>query len=149
MQDGLCTLAMCLYMEKHNKELEKLLPITFTDESSIDSYMWIVLAFVCYSNSNYSKALCLAQKVLVFLLKTICITILLFFLLLKACSAAPKNIESLLLHGMILTCMKKYTEAILQFRKANDVRTKIIVLIVSFFTVLKFFYYFADFTFLF
>lgn len=127
MQDGLCTLAMCLYMEKHNKELEKLLPITFTDESSIDSYMWIVLAFVCYSNSNYSKALCLAQKVLIFLLKSICITILFFFFILKACSAAPKNIESLLLHGMILTCMKKYTEAILQFRKANDVRTKIII----------------------
>lgn len=63
MQDGLCTLAMCLYMEKHNKELEKLLPANFTDESSIDSYIWIVIAFVCYSNSNYSKALCLAQKV--------------------------------------------------------------------------------------
>lgn len=69
MQDGLCTLAMCLYMEKHNKELEKLLPITFTDESSIDSYMWIVLAFVCYSNSNYSKALCLAQKVFIFFIE--------------------------------------------------------------------------------
>lgn len=63
MQDGLCTLAMCLYMEKHNRDLEKLLPTSYTDESSIDSHMWIVLAFVCYSNSNYSKALCLAQKV--------------------------------------------------------------------------------------
>lgn len=63
MQDGLCTLAMCLYMEKQNRDLEKLLPTTYTDESSIDSHMWIVLAFVCFSNSNYSKALCLAQKV--------------------------------------------------------------------------------------
>lgn len=65
MQDGLCTLAMCLYMEKHNRDLEKLLPTSYTDESSIDSHMWIVLAFVCYSNSNYSKALCLAQKVFI------------------------------------------------------------------------------------
>lgn len=64
MQDGLCTLAMCLYMEKQNRELEKLLPATYTDESSIDSHMWIVLAFVCYSNGNCSKALCLAQKVI-------------------------------------------------------------------------------------
>ncbi|KAL4089145.1 hypothetical protein QTP88_024213 [Uroleucon formosanum] len=100
MQDGLCTLAMCLYMEKHNRDLEKLLPTSYTDESSIDSHMWIVLAFVCYSNSNYSKALCLAQK---------------------ACSVDPKNIEALLLHGMILTSMKKYSDAILQFRKANDI----------------------------
>lgn len=71
MQDGLCTLAMCLYMEKHNKDLEKLLPATYTDESSIDSHMWIVLAFVCFSNSNYSKALCLAQKVIFTFLKII------------------------------------------------------------------------------
>lgn len=67
MQDGLCTLAMCLYMEKHNKDLEKLLPTSYTDESSIDPHMWIVLAFVCYSNSNYSKALCLAQRVFIVL----------------------------------------------------------------------------------
>lgn len=64
MQDGLSTLAMCLYMEKHNRELEKLLPTTYTEESSIDSHMWIVLAFVCYSNGNHYKALCLAQKVI-------------------------------------------------------------------------------------
>lgn len=39
----------------------------------------------------------------------------------KACSVDQKNIEALLLHGMILTSMKKYSDAILQFRKANDV----------------------------
>ncbi|XP_025419257.1 anaphase-promoting complex subunit 7 [Sipha flava] len=99
MQDGLCTLAMCFYMEKHNKDLEKLLPTNYTDELSIEPHMWIIFAFVCYSNSNYSKALCLAQR---------------------ACSIDQKNIEALLLHGMILTSMKKYSDAILQFRKAND-----------------------------
>ncbi|VVC31787.1 Hypothetical protein CINCED_3A017194 [Cinara cedri] len=104
MQDGLSTLAMCLYMEKHNKELDKLLPTTYTDESSVDPYMWIVLAFVCFSKSNYSKALCLAQK---------------------ACSVDPKSIEALLLHGMILTSMKKYSDAILQFRIANDIASHI------------------------
>lgn len=63
MQDGLSTLAMCLYMEKHIRELEKILPTTYSDES-LDSHLWIVLAFVCYSNSNHARALCLAQKVL-------------------------------------------------------------------------------------
>lgn len=120
MQDGLCTLAMCLYMEKQNRELEKLLPATYTDESSIDSHMWIVLAFVCYSNGNCSKALCLAQKVFNVHLKNILI-VQLKHVFLKACSVDPKNIEALLLHGMILTSMKKYSDAILQFRKANDV----------------------------
>lgn len=43
-------------------------------------------------------------------------------LLLQACSVDQRNIEALLLHGMVLTSMKKYTDAILQFRKANDVR---------------------------
>jgi hypothetical protein len=65
MQDGLCTLAMCFYMEKHNKDLEKLLPTNYTDELSIEPHMWIIFAFVCYSNSNYSKALCLAQRVFI------------------------------------------------------------------------------------
>lgn len=43
------------------------------------------------------------------------------FIIFKACSVDQKNIEALLLHGMILTSMKKYSDAILQFRKANDV----------------------------
>lgn len=46
--------------------------------------------------------------------------------ILKACSVDQKNIEALLLHGMILTSMKKYSDAILQFRKANDVSKYII-----------------------
>jgi hypothetical protein len=41
--------------------------------------------------------------------------------IIQACSVDPRNIEALLLHGMILTSMKKYSDAILQFRKANDV----------------------------
>lgn len=45
-------------------------------------------------------------------------------LFLKACSVDPKSIEALLLHGMILTSMKKYSDAILQFRRANDVSIK-------------------------
>ncbi|XP_050430220.1 anaphase-promoting complex subunit 7 [Adelges cooleyi] len=100
MQDGLSTLAMCLYMEKQNRELEKLLPTTYTDEALLDPQLWVVFAFICYSNSNHSKAICLVEK---------------------ACSFDPKNIETLLLHGMILTSMKKYTDAILQFRRANDI----------------------------
>jgi hypothetical protein len=47
--------------------------------------------------------------------------------ILKACSIDQKNIEALLLHGMILTSMKKYSDAILQFRKANDVRNLILM----------------------
>lgn len=43
---------------------------------------------------------------------------------LKACSVDQKSIEALLLHGMVLTSMKKYADAILQFRKANDVSNK-------------------------
>lgn len=46
---------------------------------------------------------------------------------LKACSVDQKSIEALLLHGMVLTSMKKYSDAILQFRNANDVSNKIIL----------------------
>lgn len=64
MQDGLCTLAMCLHKERRYKDLEKLLP-SYTDESSVDPHMWIVLALVCFGNGNYSKALCFVQKVFI------------------------------------------------------------------------------------
>jgi len=50
------------------------------------------------------------------------LVIVLTNVVLKACSVDQNNIEAILLHGMVLTSMKKYSDAILQFRKANDVR---------------------------
>lgn len=48
--------------------------------------------------------------------------------ILKACSFDEKNIEALLLHGMISAAMKKNCSAILQFRKVNDVGNLILLL---------------------
>ncbi|XP_039290705.1 anaphase-promoting complex subunit 7 isoform X4 [Nilaparvata lugens] len=95
-QRGLDILAALLASEKQISELEKLVPVSWTNEEH-GPQAWIALSYLLYANNNLTRAAYLAQK---------------------ACYLCPRNVEALVLKGKLLFDLKQYTEAISHFREA-------------------------------
>lgn len=99
MQRGLDLLVSILYKEGKSKEIEKYIaPSIQPNEYSAEN--WIALAYYMHSMKKWTKAAYYAQK---------------------ACHFNPRNIEALVLKGLILFDLKKYPDAITHFREAMQI----------------------------
>ncbi|XP_044738305.1 anaphase-promoting complex subunit 7 [Chrysoperla carnea] len=99
MQRGLDLLVSILHKENKQKDIEKYISPSI-EPSEYSAENWIALAYHMHSLKKWTKAAYYAQK---------------------ACNFSPRNIEALILKGIILYDLKRYQEAIVHFREAMQI----------------------------
>ncbi|XP_054269328.1 anaphase-promoting complex subunit 7 [Macrosteles quadrilineatus] len=95
---GLDVLASLLVGEHRLPELERLMP-TYDPNLDVSHEVYTAIGYLMYANNNPSRAAYLAHK---------------------ACLMKPHNVEALILKGRVLYDLKKYQDAVLHFREAQQ-----------------------------
>ncbi|KAG8283976.1 Anaphase promoting complex subunit 7, partial [Homalodisca vitripennis] len=98
MERGMDVLAALLVSEHRLPELERILP-TYDPNQEHSHEVYTAIGYLMYATNNPSRAAYLAHK---------------------ACLLMPHNVEALILKGRVLYDLKKYQDAVLHFREAQQ-----------------------------
>uniref|UniRef100_A0A1B6ENB3 Anaphase-promoting complex subunit 7 n=1 Tax=Cuerna arida TaxID=1464854 RepID=A0A1B6ENB3_9HEMI len=98
MERGMDILAALLVSEHRLPELERILP-TYDPNQELSHEVYTAIGYLMYATNNPSRAAYLAHK---------------------ACLLMPHNVEALILKGRVLYDLKKYQDAVLHFREAQQ-----------------------------
>uniref|UniRef100_A0A1B6MFT6 Anaphase-promoting complex subunit 7 n=1 Tax=Graphocephala atropunctata TaxID=36148 RepID=A0A1B6MFT6_9HEMI len=98
MERGMDVLAALLVSEHRLPELERILP-TYDPNQEHSHEVYTAIGYLMHATSNPSRAAYLAHK---------------------ACLMTPHNVEALVLKGRVLYDLKKYQDAVLHFREAQQ-----------------------------